>query len=195
MQGDRFDPWSRNWDPTCQAAIIIIIKFKKTGCCDPRGFERDLCVCAHLCPTPVTPQTVARLLYPWNFPGKNIEIFYWKNTDFFFFFNWKYLRIFQVRRKWVAISFSRGSSWPRDSASRVSCVSCIAGGFSTCWTIERDTARVGAPGWGCGIQTFSLSPSWASKYFFSSTAPHNMWDLTSPTRDQAHTPYSGSAEY
>ena len=168
MQGDKFDPWWRNWDPTCQAAIIIIIKFKKTGCCDQRGFERDLCVCAHLCPTPVTPQTVARQTplsmefsrqEYWNFLLKK----YWL---FFFFFYWKYLRIFQARRKWVAISFSRGSSWPRDSASCVSCVSCIAGGFSACWTIERDTARVGAPGWGCGIQTFSLSPSWASKYFF-----------------------------
>ena len=30
---------------------------------------------------------------------------------------------------WVAISFSRGSSWPRDSTQ----ISCIAGGFFTNW--------------------------------------------------------------
>ena len=46
----------------------------------------------------------ARLLCPWNFPGKNLE--------------------------WVAISFSRGSSRPRDQTQ----VSCIADRFFTiCW--------------------------------------------------------------
>ena len=40
-------------------------------------------------------------------------------------------RIFQARiLKWVAIFFSRGSSWPRDW-THVSCVSCITGGFFT----------------------------------------------------------------
>ena len=38
-------------------------------------------------------------------------------------------RIFQARiLEWVAISFSRGSSWPRDQ-TRVSSISYIAGGF------------------------------------------------------------------
>ena len=37
--------------------------------------------------------------------------------------------------EWVAMSFSRGSSQPRDPTS-VSCVSCIAGGFFTCCAIE-----------------------------------------------------------
>ena len=36
--------------------------------------------------------------------------------------------------EWVAISFSMGSSRPRDGA-RVSWVSCTAGGFFTCWAI------------------------------------------------------------
>ena len=36
--------------------------------------------------------------------------------------------------KWVAISFSKGSSWPRDQ-TRVFCVSCIAGRFFTHWVI------------------------------------------------------------
>ena len=41
--------------------------------------------------------------------------------------------IFQARiLEWVAIPFSRGSSWPRDQ-TRISCVSCIAGGFLTLW--------------------------------------------------------------
>ena len=40
--------------------------------------------------------------------------------------------------EWVAISFSRGSSWPRDwtCISCVFCVSCIAGRFFTLWTIR-----------------------------------------------------------
>ena len=39
--------------------------------------------------------------------------------------------IFQTRiLRWVAISSSRGSSWPRNQ-TQVSCVSCIAGGFFT----------------------------------------------------------------
>ena len=43
--------------------------------------------------------------------------------------------IFQARiLEWVAISFSRGSSQPRDW-THVSCISCIAGGFFTHWAI------------------------------------------------------------
>ena len=38
--------------------------------------------------------------------------------------------------EWVAISSSRGFSWPRDQTS-VSSVSCIAGWFFTCWAIAR----------------------------------------------------------
>ena len=48
----------------------------------------------------------SRLLSPWDFPGKRLE--------------------------WVAISFSRGSSWPRDQTQ----VSCIAGTFFTVWAIR-----------------------------------------------------------
>ena len=44
--------------------------------------------------------------------------------------------IFHARiLEWVAISYSRGSSPPRDR-TRVSCVSCIASRFFTCWAIE-----------------------------------------------------------
>ena len=44
--------------------------------------------------------------------------------------------IFQARTlEWVAIFSSRGSSQPRDLNS-VSCVSCIAGRFFTCWAIR-----------------------------------------------------------
>ena len=46
----------------------------------------------------------ARLFCPWNSPGKNTE--------------------------WVAIPFSRRSSWSRDQTQ----VSCIAGKFFTIWT-------------------------------------------------------------
>ena len=37
--------------------------------------------------------------------------------------------------EWVAISFSRGSSQPRDQTC-ISCVFCIAGRFFTCWAIR-----------------------------------------------------------
>jgi len=54
-----------------------------------------------------TPWTVAhRLLCPRDFPARILE--------------------------WVAISFSRESSWPRDRIS-ISCVSCIAGRFFNHW--------------------------------------------------------------
>ena len=44
--------------------------------------------------------------------------------------------IYQARiLKWIAISFSRGSSQPRDWTS-VFCVSCNAGRFFTCWAIR-----------------------------------------------------------
>ena len=62
-----------------------------------------------------------RLLCPWNFPGKNIE--------------------------WISISFSRGSSQPRDQ-THISWVSCIGRGIlGHCATWEV---------WGsfnCGMQT------------------------------------------
>ena len=46
--------------------------------------------------------------------------------------------VFQARiLQWVAISFSMGSSWPRDQ-THVSSVSCIAGGFFTCWAIKEE---------------------------------------------------------
>jgi len=44
----------------------------------------------------------------------------------------------ELNWEWVAISSSRGSSQPRDQ-TRVSCVSCIAGGFFTCWAILNAT--------------------------------------------------------
>ena len=36
--------------------------------------------------------------------------------------------------EWVAISFSRASSWPKDQ-TLASCVSCITDGFFTHWAI------------------------------------------------------------
>ena len=45
------------------------------------------------------------------------------------------LGIFQARiLEWVAISFSRGSSWPRNRTC-ISCVSCFEGRFFTHWAI------------------------------------------------------------
>ena len=51
--------------------------------------------------------------------------------------------IFQARiLEWVAISFSRGSSWPRDQ-THISCVSCNAGQFFTTEPSEKPMAAVG----------------------------------------------------
>ena len=56
----------------------------------------------------------ARLLCPWDSPGKNIE--------------------------WVVISFSRGSSQPRDQTQ----VSCIAGRLFTVWATRKAMTNVRA---------------------------------------------------
>ena len=57
--------------------------------------------------------------------------------------------IFQARiLEWVDISFSRGSSWPRDR-THVSCVCCIAGGFLTHWAIKFSSG-------GFPIQSFTV---------------------------------------
>ena len=42
--------------------------------------------------------------------------------------------------EWVAISSSRGSSYPRNR-TWVSCVSCTEGGFVTCWAIREDPGK------------------------------------------------------
>ena len=43
--------------------------------------------------------------------------------------------ILQARMEWVVISYSRGSSRPRNQTC-ITCVSYIAGGFFTCWAIR-----------------------------------------------------------
>ena len=65
--------------------------------------------------------------------------------------------IFQARTlERVAISFSRGSSWPRDQAD-IFCVSCIAGEFFTCWSISKAQPEFKSPLFGrLWEQDFSL---------------------------------------
>ena len=77
--------------------------------------------------------------------------------------------------EWVAIYFSRRSSWPRDQ-TWVSCVSCIVEGFFTCWANgyrlnptgmwdRRQICNLTALGWlhnllshyGAAIQNYSRS--------------------------------------
>ena len=62
------------------------------------GYIRKIsCMCAQLCPTLCNPMDCSPpgSFCPWNFPARILE--------------------------WVAISFSRGSSWPRD----LTCISCL----------------------------------------------------------------------
>ena len=56
---------------------------------------------------------------------------------------------------WRIISFSKGSSWPRDQAHI--CVSCIAGEFFTCWSISKAQPEFKSPLFGrLWEQDFSL---------------------------------------
>ena len=49
-------------------------------------------------------------------------------------------RILQARiLEWVAIPSFRGFSWPKED---ISCVSCIAGRFFTCWAITEALMQV-----------------------------------------------------
>ena len=68
-----------------------------------------MCVCAKLlwlCLTLCDPMD-------WHLPGSSVH------------------GILQARMlEWVAVPFSRGSSWPRDQ-THISCVSCLSGGFFT----------------------------------------------------------------
>ena len=84
---------------------------------------------------------------------------------------------------WVAISFSRGSSRPRDR-THVSCISCLAGGFFT-------TAPPGKPAYPCHVQSHRgpcrlgcglPRPLGAGDRSCSESPPPASWVLS--TRDQ-----------
>ena len=61
--------------------------------------------------------------------------------------------------QWVGISFSRGSSQPRDQTQ----VSCIAGRFFTSWAIRE--AQIGAKVYTIGWRGDNLGKSISQKYF------------------------------
>ena len=98
--------------------------------------------------------------------------------------------ILQVRiLKWIAISSSRGSSWPRDWAL-IFCISCIAGGFFT------TGATWEAPLLGRGVvnSVFTLDPSsvflgpeicWVSLSFdfcWVQSGENECWEITNRKR-------------
>ena len=69
--------------------------------------------------------------------------------------------IFQVRTlEWVAISFSRGSSWPRDQTG----VSQITGRFFSVWTTWEAPTCLSANHIFISCQVFVLSISWISQF-------------------------------
>ena len=85
--------------------------------------------------------------------------------------------IFQARvLEWVAISFSRGSSRPRDWTQ----VSCIVGRRFTIWATREVKTCITVQG------TFGFY------YLFILTTPHGMWDLSSQTRNWSCAPCIGS---
>ena len=60
--------------------------------------------------------------------------------------------------EWVAISFSRGSSWPRNQTR----VSCIGGRFFTNWAVREAQSHLPS------LRSHKLSYSFSSKALFSS---------------------------
>ena len=69
--------------------------------------------------------------------------------------------------KWVAISSSRRSSWPRDR-TYISCVSCIAGRFFTCWAIGGPISL---------LSITNVSLYWVFLYLFFWPLLHLLWIL------------------
>ena len=73
--------------------------------------------------------------------------------------------------EWVAVPFSRGSSWPRDW-TQVSCISCIAGEFFTRWVTWEALSILYIESAVCVCQSQSLnsshplSPSWYPQAYF-----------------------------
>ena len=91
-----------------------------------------MCVCTHTCThTHVHAHTVSHVRHfcdslDYSLLGSSVH------------------RIFQARiREWVAMPSSRGSSRPRDQ-SPISCVSCSAGRFFTCWPISDAALYIGS---------------------------------------------------
>ena len=89
---------------------------------------------------------------PWNFPGQNTGVGRlpllqgifptWGVNTGLLHCRWI---LYQLSQKgsprimeWVACSFSRGSSWPRNQTR----ASCIAGGFFTSWAIREAATRI-----------------------------------------------------
>ena len=89
---------------------------------------------------------------PWNFPGQNTGVGSlpllqgifptWGVNPGLLHCRWI---LYQLSQKgsprimeWVACSFSRGSSWPRNQTR----ASCIAGGFFTSWAIREAATRI-----------------------------------------------------
>ena len=97
--------WS-SWDLKRKSqtkCFFFYIFFHRSNCCSHQHIERS--EVAQLCPTLCDPMYC-------SLPGFSVH------------------GIFQARvLEWVAISFSRGSSWPRDRTQ----VSCIAGRCFTLW--------------------------------------------------------------
>ena len=120
--------------------------------------------------------------------------------------------ILQARTlEWVAISFSRGSSWPRDWTW----VSCIAGRFSSSepqgkpflfvkyiiiWRLRKVTKAVHLKLVSENQNDFYATPiSFFFLFFYFIFWPCSMWDLSSPTRNwtcaptlvvQGHNPWT-----
>ena len=85
--------------------------------------------------------------------------------------------IFQARvLEWLAISFSRGSSRPRDWTQ----ISCIVGRRFPIWVTREVKTCITVQG------TFVFY------YLFILTTPHGMWDLSSQTRNWTCAPCIGS---
>ena len=117
--------WKSNWMILIQNNITFELLTSSKNCCKWSGsfffffLKKESLSCVPLFAT------------PWSLPGSSVH------------------GISQVRiLKWVAISFSRGSSRPRDGTR----VSCIAGRFFTIWATREDLFNRGE----CLLNTYSV---------------------------------------
>ena len=123
--------------------------------------------------------------------------------------------IFHARiLEWVAISFSRGPSWPKDQ-TRVLESPALAGGFFTtsatweaqscyfCCSVPQSCPTLcnpmdcSTPGFlvlhhlpGIAIEVSNFNSVFVFVFFW----PQGMWDVSSCTRDRTHTSCIGSTE-
>ena len=120
---------NRNWEAAlfiCSASVLIEhgSHWVKQSSLVMKSYKKERKWSRSVVSDSLWPHGLYRLFRPWDFPGKNTGV--------------GCHGIFQARiLEWVAISFSRGSSWLRDWIL----VSCILGRCFTIWATQEARAK------------------------------------------------------